>query len=71
VSRRTEDAWRELHRAFVVLGRIEAAVFAVGVTDAETVRRIRMLLLDHDPDGVRLGIRQLQMYEFMVDPPRQ
>jgi hypothetical protein len=30
-----------------------------------------MLLLDHDPDGVRLGIRQLQMYEFMVDPPRQ
>jgi hypothetical protein len=71
MSKRTENAWSEIHRSLVLLGRIEVAVFTPGVRDAETVRRVRMLLLDHDPDGVRLGIRQLQMHEFMVDRPRR
>jgi hypothetical protein len=52
VSRRTEDAYREIHRVLVLLGRIEAAAGGV-YGDTEAMKRIRALLHDYDPEWRR------------------
>ena len=71
MSKRTEDAWSEIHRSLVLLGRLEVAVFTPGVRDADLMRRIRAMLRDHDPDGLRQGFHQLQPREFIPGRPHQ